>query len=107
MARFSGKVGFSTSSEVRPGVWEDSIVERQYYGDVVRDQRKINSPDKVLFDIDINNSFSIVGDAYAENNLFAIRYVRWAGTVWTVTNVEVRRPRLILSIGGVYNGPTA
>jgi hypothetical protein len=30
-------------------------------------------------------------------------YVEFMGTKWKITNVEVQYPRLILSVGGVYN----
>jgi hypothetical protein len=62
---------------------------------------------KVNDDLSVNNSISIVADEYANEHFFAIRYVAWAGTLWTVTNVEVQSPRLLLTLGGVYNGPTA
>lgn len=106
MARFHGKVGYGDSVEKSPGVWEDGIVERSYFGDVVRNMRRSQETDKVNNDLSVNNSISIVADAYANEHFFAIRYVEWAGTNWTVTNVEVRSPRLLLELGSVYNGPT-
>ena len=38
------------------------------------------------------------------SHFFAIRYVKWAGTRWKVDDVEVKRPRLKLTLGGVWNG---
>lgn len=105
MARFAGDVGYGVTTEVAPGVWEDTIIRRRMYGDVLREQRNIRSDDKVLPEINVNNSISVVADAYANTHFYAIRFVEWSGALWTVTNVEVRSPRLILTIGGVYNGP--
>lgn len=106
MARFYGKVGFATASEIRPGVWEDGMVARPYYGDIVRNSRRHESgQDKVLDDINISNEFSIVADAYANENFHNIKYVEFMGTKWKVATVTVQSPRLILSAGGVYNGP--
>lgn len=109
--RFSGTVGFATPTETTPGVWEDVIVERHYYGDVVRDTRHQGKPSvvppEVNSTISLENSFSIVGDAMAYENYIRIRYVNWAGIPWEVTGVEVRRPRLILTVGGQWDGPTA
>lgn len=106
MAKFNGVVGYAgESAEVSEGVWEDVIVERTYYGDVIRNGRKLQEVEKVNDDISVGNSISIVADAYANNHFFAIRYVSWAGTLWKVTDVEVQSPRLILRLGGVYNGP--
>ena len=105
MARFFGKVGYGTSVETKPGIWEDVIVEMSYFGDVQRNIRQLREGEHVNGDLSVNNSISIVADAYANANFFAIRYVEWAGTLWTVSDVEVRSPRLLLTLGGVYNGP--
>lgn len=107
MAKFFGPIGFGNSEETSPGVWEDVITENLYFGDVVRNTRQLNDGDKVNDDISVNNSISIVADVYASEHIFAIRYVKWAGTLWTVSDVEVQSPRLLLRLGGVYNGPKA
>lgn len=104
MAKFSGMVGYATSSEKTPGVWIESMIEKRYYGDVIRNTRRLESKDRINDDVEINNSIGIVGDAYAWGNIFAMRYVTWMGAKWKITNVEVQRPRLILTIGGVWNG---
>lgn len=107
MARFFGRVGYGDSVETAPGVWVDDIVEREYYGDVVRTQRNLREGENLNFDLNVQNSISIVADAYANDHFFAIRYVEWAGVLWTVTSVEVQSPRLLLRLGEVYNGPKA
>ena len=108
MAKFWGVVGYAHGTvESKPGVWSDSIVEKSYYGDVVRNTRRLDEVEKVNMDISVGNSISIVADAYASEHFFAIRYLEWAGTLWTVTDVEVQSPRLLLRLGGVYNGPRA
>lgn len=106
MAKFFGKVGYGETVEVKPGVWKDEITEVSYFGDVVRNTRQLESGDKVNNDLTVQNSISIVADAYANEHFFAIRYVVWAGARWLVTDVEVQSPRLLLRLGGVYNGPT-
>lgn len=106
MARFYGEVGYGESVETSPGVWEDVITEVLYFGDVIRNTRRLESGESVLDNILVNNSISIVADDKAINNFFNIKYVSWMGTLWTVSSVEVRSPRLILSLGSVYNGPT-
>jgi hypothetical protein len=106
MARFYGEVGYGETVETVPGVKVDQITEVSYYGDVFKNIRHITEGEKVNFDLSVRNSISIVADAYALEHFFAIRYVRWSGALWTVSDVEVQRPRLILRLGGVYNGPT-
>lgn len=105
MAKFFGKIGYGQSVEAAPGVWADVIVERSYSGDVIRNTRKLTEGEYLNNDLSVGNSISIVADAYANNHFFAIRYVEWAGALWTVSNVEVQSPRLILRLGEVYNGP--
>lgn len=107
MVKFFGKVGYGRSAEVegQNGVWEDAITEVSYYGDVTRNDRRLVANQEVNENLSVGNSISIMADAYAINNFFAIRYVEWAGSLWTVTDVEVQRPRLLLRLGGVYNGP--
>jgi hypothetical protein len=105
MPRFFGKVGYGEPVEIRPGVSRDTIVERSASGDVFRDTRASRSGDKVNNDISVGNLISIVMDAYSTANFHNIRYVVWNGTRWTVPQVEVQRPRLILTLGEVYNGP--
>lgn len=108
MAKFFGEVGYGESVETPSdsGVWKDNIIEISYYGDVIRDTRKLEAGEGLNNDISVNNSISIVADDYAIKHFFKIKYVRWAGVPWTVSNVEVKSPRLILSLGSVYNGPT-
>jgi len=107
MAKFYGKVGYAVRAvEGNEGIWEDEMVERHLYGDVTRNTRRLVTGEDVNSDITTSNSISVVADAYALNNTFAIRYVEWMGSLWQVTDVEVQAPRLILRLGGVYNGPT-
>lgn len=105
MAKFYGEIGYGETVEKASGVWVDNIVEYKYYGDVIRNTRKLTDGENVNSDISVNNSISVVADAYANEHFFAIRYIRWAGTLWTVSDVEVQSPRLLLRLGGVYNGP--
>jgi len=107
MARFYGNIGYGESVETAPGVWQDVIVEYSYSGDVVRNARTLQDDEKINSDLTVGNSISVVADAYANEHFHAIRYVQWAGAKWIVTEVEVQRPRLLLRLGGVYNGPTA
>lgn len=107
MSKFYGPIGFVESEETYPGsgVWEDVAVEHSYRGDIIRNTKRWEIGEKFTADHNFGNQFSIVADPYAMNNIFAIKYLKWLGTYWNVTTVEVQTPRLLLSIGGVYNGP--
>lgn len=106
MARFYGKVGYGQDVDKGHGVHETQITTRYYSGDVVRDYRRSQQGEKVNNDLTTSTSISIVSDTYANEHFFAIRYVEWAGTLWEVTGVDQESPRLILQLGGKYNGPT-
>lgn len=104
MARYSGMIGFLASYEKpdQKGVWVDGIVERQYYGDIVRNQRQYALGEGTIDNIQLQNAFSIIADPYLHENFMHIVYVTYMGTKWKVTNADVRRPRIILTVNGEY-----
>lgn len=106
MAKFYGEIGFTKTTETEPGIWEEEIVERSYYGDVTRSTSRFQSSDKVNDDILLNNTISIVADPYANENFQYMKYVKYVGTKWKITNAEIQYPRIILTIGGMYNENT-
>ena len=103
MAKFYGEIGFGTSIETSPGVYEDQVTTRNYYGDLIKNTRRLQSSGSVNDDVNISNQISIVADPYANENFYAMRYVKFMGAKWKISDVEVQYPRLILTIGGVYN----
>ena len=105
MARFYGKVGFGQTQDQGVGVHEVVVEYRMYSGDVVRNSKSIQDAEKINDNFRVSNSISIVSDTHANEHFFAIRYVEWAGILWEVTDVEVQSPRLLLRLGGKYNGP--
>lgn len=109
MEKFYGKVGYGTIAEqivdgVHTGVWTDTISEVCYYGDILDTSIRWKSGDKINDDLSVSNKISILADAYANQNFSKIKYIEWNGVKWKVTNVTVQRPRLILTLGGEYNG---
>lgn len=107
MAKFYGKIGYGVTEEHDDGVWVETVTERSYYGDILRINRRWERGDQLNDNLNISNQISIVADAFAYEHFSSIRYICWMGARWKITDVEVQRPRLILSIGGVYNGPEA
>lgn len=104
MAKFCGKIGYIQTVESEPGYWEEKTIEREYFGDITRNTSRYQSEGHVNENININNILSIVADPYANENFQHMRYVKWMDTKWKITNIEVQYPRLILTLGGVYNG---
>lgn len=107
MAKFYGIVGYVSQTEKRPGIWEETPTERTRSGDVIRNNTRWTSDSDLNDDLTINTMISIIADQYTINESSHIRYVKWNGAYWKVTNIDMtQRPRIILTIGGVYNGIT-
>ena len=104
MARYYGSVGYANDTEPNPGVVVEEITTREYYGDVLYNTRRLENSGEVNDDINVSNKISIVADPYALDNFWKIRYATFMGQKWKVKSVDVERPRLILTLGGLYNG---
>lgn len=108
--KFHGRVGYCWTEEGtgdREGIEEERAEEFEYYGDVLSNNRRFDQGASIIDDVNITNRISIMADAFAWDHIFALKYIEWMGKKWKVTNVEIARPRLILQIGGVWNGPEA
>lgn len=106
MAKFYGQIGFAQTVEEPEdsGIWVEKIIERSYYGDVLRISRRWEAGQKINDDITVSNEISILSDPFVTQHIPWIRYVTWNGLKWKVSNADVDYPRLKLSIGGLYNG---
>ena len=103
MSKFCGVIGYAVTKETEPGIWEEQIVEVEYFGDVIRNSRRFSGSAKVNDDINISNQISIIADPFANNNFHAMKYVVFMGAKWKISEVTVQYPRLVLTIGGLYN----
>ena len=103
MAKFCGAIGYAVTKETEPGIWEEQIVEVEYFGDVIRNSRRFSGSAKVNDDINISNQISIIADPFANNNFHAMKYVVFMGAKWKISEVTVQYHRLVLTIGGLYN----
>ena len=106
MAKFYGTIAFAEQAEDPPesGIWKEKMVLRKYGGDLIRNTRRLHSGDYLNDNINVSNQISIVADPYFCKNFHSIRYVEFMGAKWKVAEVDVQYPRLILTLGGVYNG---
>lgn len=102
--KFFGKVGFVTSTETEPGIWESLVEEHDAYGDVLNNVMRWQQGEGVNSNITTTNKLSIIADRFLCEHMGAMRYVKWNGTVWEISSVELVRPRAILNLGGIYNG---
>lgn len=106
MSKWYGMIGYGVTSETVPGVWKLSVVERPYYGETTRNASSSQEGEGLNDNVELKNDLSVIADGYAYQNFASIRYATIMGVRWKIKSVEVQRPRLNLSIGGVYNGPT-
>lgn len=105
MAKYYGAIGFSITKKTAPGVWSPEIEEHMYAGDLLRNYKRAQTGTSTNDDISLSNQISILADPFAYNNFQNIQYATYMGAKWCVTSVDVQYPRLILDLGGVYNGP--
>ena len=103
MAKYYGSIGYAVTKETEPGIYEEVIEEHEYFGDVIRNTRRLRDNAKVNDDITISNQISIIADPFANNNFHAMRYITFMGSKWKISEVDVQYPRLIMTIGGLYN----
>ena len=105
MAKWFGKIGYSESVETKPGVYKPQITTHEYYGDVIRNNtRWAGNPDSTNDDLTINSQISIVADPFAIDNFYSMKWIEFMGAKWKITSVEPQFPRLLISLGGVWNG---
>lgn len=104
MAKYYGSVGYAESPETDSGIFTEEITEREYFGDIIRNNRRLENSGEINDSINVTNQISIVADPYALQNFWKIRYATFMGQKWKVKDVNVEFPRLILTLGGLYNG---
>ena len=102
--KYHGKIGYIIPTEVRPGVWKDLPIEKEVYGDLLDDRANIQQSDKISKDISMSGRLSIMATQYAITNFQHIRYATYMGTAWSVTSVRPAYPKLVLTLGELYNG---
>ena len=103
MAKWYGSIGFAESLETAPGVWEEKITVRNYFGDLIRNNRRLQSTEYLNDDVTITNEISILADPYANEHFHSMRYAEFMGTKYKVATINVQFPRLVLTLGGLYN----
>ena len=107
MARFYGKIGFEIEQqETEPGIYEPaSMIEKPYFGTYVRNTRRWESSSEgINNDLKLNTQISILCDVYMTEHWPAIKYAQINGVNWKVDSIEIKRPRVLLMLGGEWNG---
>lgn len=104
MAKVYCKIGYAPSFvQTAPGVWTEKLVVKNYYAELIRNTRHLESSGQINDNINISNRFSIVADPYARENFHTMLWIEYMGSKWKIVDVDVQYPRLILMVGGLYN----
>lgn len=102
--KFYGKVGYGIKTvQTSPGVFTEEIEERFYYGDVIKNSSRLMDGISLNSDVVLENRIRILADAFAFAMYYRIRYVEYRGILWTVKSVLIESPRLVLTLGEMYN----
>ena len=103
MPKSSGVIGYALAVETRPGVWINSITDKKYIGEIVRDNRKIVEQGEINGSININNNISIVSNKFMLSNMAYMKYITYMNSKWKISSVDIKPPRIIITLGGLYN----
>lgn len=104
MAKFHGTIGYVETKETAPGVYTEVVTERACVGDILRNSQRLEKGEHLNDEFTISNTFSILTNEFIYQNIQYLRYLEYMNVKWKILSVEIRRPRLILTVGGVYNG---
>lgn len=104
MSKFAGLVGYVTQEESVPGVWSPVENPKMMKGDIIRQSSTNQNGDKVNSDVSLNHRVSLLGDAYAFNNYYSLKWIQLNGRKWEISSVELQRPRIVVTVGGLWNG---
>lgn len=103
MPKCSGVIGYALAEETQPGVWTEGMVEKKYYGDIVRDNRKVVDQGEINGSINVSNDISVVSNKFMLTNMAFMRYISFANSKWKIKSVDIKPPRMIISLGGFHN----
>lgn len=106
MARYYGRVGFKIAEDDQTtGIVRNTVVEKPYFGRIIEHSRKWQGSDSATDDLVLANQIAITANDYAFNHATAIAYAVYMNGRWKVTDIRIKRPEIILTLGGIYNGP--
>lgn len=103
MPKCSGFIGYALTGETQPGVWSETITEKKYYGDIVRDNRRIVDQGEINGSINISNNISVISNSFMMSNMAFMRYITFMNSKWKISSVDIKPPRIIITLGGLYN----
>lgn len=100
--KWFGQIAFTVQSENEAGITTETLVIRDYYGDLLK-VYKNDENNQVNLNFNVRNRISVLADPFAMNTFHSIAYITFMGAKWRVSGVEVQFPRLLIDLGDVYN----
>lgn len=101
--RWAGKIGYARETEIKPGIWDDVVVEVNAMGDLVQ-RTEVLRGESVLGETATTTSISVLANG-KRFLLHEIKYVTNGGVRWQIASVVHQPPRLVIYLGEVYRGP--
>ena len=103
MPKCSGVIGYALAGETQPGVWTEGITEKRYIGDIIKDNRRIVDQGEINGSINISNNISVISNRFMLDNMAFMKYITYMNSKWKISSVDIKPPRIIITLGGVYN----
>lgn len=100
--KWYGSIAFKEDVEEERGVFISKVTPYPYYGDILEVSWKEIQGEKINADLNISNKLSVIADQQLQSNFHKIAYVTFGGAKWTVSDVKVSFPRLVLTLGSLY-----
>lgn len=103
MTRYRGTIGIDRGlTETSPGIFKQEIFELVVSGEM-RTQQAGWSDYNINNTLKARHTLSVVTPESTDINFTDVVYIEWKGKKWTVTSVQYKRPRVELTLGGLYN----
>lgn len=107
MAKYSGKLGLVyPDAETAPGIWAPEKVEEvSVKGDTLNLSKSYSpSSQSINDDLTLSKRVSIIASSDLIADTASMRYLTYLGQRWKIVEIDFQRPRLIFTLGGIWNG---
>jgi hypothetical protein len=104
MARYWGVIGINRGPvQTSPGILTPKIEEVQVSGEMR--QERLNWPQAGMREgLSARHVLSVITPEDSDIDFTEAVYISWQGRKWSVTSIQYKRPRVELSLGGIYSG---
>lgn len=101
--KWYGNIGFGIPVNEND-IHTEVITDKPYKGDILENNLRWQQSDKIDDDLNITNKISVIANDFAYDNIGYMKYVELRGNKWKIVSATLQYPRILLTIGGVWNG---